>query len=91
MSTEDISQKNLFTNKSLLMLREKQFNIYEFFAGTLILDMKYGYLRSKHNSSFYFSNNELHYAITYYFTKLKIIKSNINKFLIDLLINSIFH
>ena len=85
---EDMSQKRLFASQFLFALREKWFSSHEFPAGTPISDKKYKYLRSKYKNSFYSFNNQLDYSWAHYFIELETIKSNINKFLTNLLIAS---
>lgn len=83
MPIKDISQKRLFLSKFLLVLKKKWFNSHEFLVSTFMSDMKYRYPKSKYKSNFYSFNNQLDYALTYYFTKLETIKKNVNKFLIN--------
>ena len=85
MPTEDTSRKVLLTSESLSALREEWFSSYKFPTGTRILDIKYRYPGSKYNSSFYPFNDQLDYALAHYFVESKTIKSNVNKFLTDLL------
>lgn len=63
------------------------FTIYKFLTSIFILlDIKYKYSRLQYKNIFYLFNDKLNYILAYYFIKLKIIKDNINKFLINLLI-----
>lgn len=63
-------QDKLFKNKFLLFKKKLKFSEYKFVVNTIIFNIKYNYLN---------------YALTYYFVKSKITKSNINKFLSKLL------
>lgn len=54
---ERISQDGLFANKSSFLLREIWFSKQEFFASTLVSDIKYNYPRSQNNNIFYVFNN----------------------------------
>ena len=89
MLTKDTSWKRLLAGGSLLALRKKWFNSYEFLIGTQISDIKYRYVRSKYKSSFYFFNDQLDYALAHYFTESKMTKGNVNMFLTNLLMASL--
>ena len=73
----------LFASKSLLLLKKKWFTKNEFSASTSISNIKYNYLRLKHQNSFYPFNNQLDYTLAHYFAESDSTKSNINKFLFD--------
>lgn len=54
--------------------------------GISITNIKYNYPDLLYKNRFYSFNNQLNYILIYYFTKLEIIKYNINKFLFYLFI-----
>ena len=89
MSTEDISWKRLFASEFLSALREEWFSSYDFPVSIQVSNIKYKYLRSKYNTSFYPFNNQFDYALSHYFAKLETTKNNINKFLTDPLMTSL--
>lgn len=74
----DLTIKKIFWDELLisdfsLLLREKWFIRKKFSTSILILDIKYNYLRLKYQNSFYLFNNQLDYALAYFFAKLEII------------------
>ena len=79
-------QDGLFAIKSSSSLREIQFSHQKFLAGKPISDIKYKYLRSQNNHTFYLFNNQLDYLQAQYFAKFEITKGNIGRFLFDLFI-----
>lgn len=83
MSNKDTSPNRLLASKNLSGSNEKQFDSYEFPAGILISKKKYKHPESKKKSTFYYFNNQLDHALAHYFAQLKIIKTNVNKFLTD--------
>lgn len=62
-----ISQNEFLANKLSSFLREVRFNKQEFSDSTSISDIKYDYLKSKNNDFFYYFNDQLKYALAYYF------------------------
>ena len=78
--------ERLFASEFLSALREKWFNSHKFPAGTPISDKKYKHLESKYQNSFYHFNDQLNYGLAHYFAESETTKSDINKFLTDLLI-----
>lgn len=88
MPIKDISQKRLFLSKFLLALKKKQFNSHEFLVSTFMSDMKYKHPKSKYKSNFYSFNDQLDYALTYYFAKLETIKKNVRKYITNSLMIS---
>ena len=81
MPTEDMSWKKMLASRFSSALIEEWFSSYEFLAGIYISNIKYRYLGSKHNSSFYSFNDQLEFALAYYFAESETTKSNKNKFL----------
>lgn len=65
------------------------FSNSKFSAGTPVLDTRYKHPGSQNNNLFYPFNNQVNYALAYYFTDLKTTKGNINKFLTNFLIKPI--
>ena len=84
--TKDMSWKRLLASEFSSMLSKEQFSSYEFSTDTWISDIIYKHPRSKHKSSFYPFNEQLDYALVYYFVELETTKGNVNKFLINPLI-----
>ena len=80
-----ISQTGLFTSKLSSSLREVRFSKQIFPTGKLVSDIKYHYLGFQNNNPFYQFNNQLDYAFANYFAGSKTTKTNINRFLSDLL------
>lgn len=86
--TKKILWHGLLASKSLLLLKKEWFTENEFCAGISISHIKYNYPSLKHQNSCYLFNNQLDYALGYYFTESKTIKDNINKFFSNLLMTS---
>lgn len=71
------------------IFREVIFGKSEFSANTPVLDTQYKYLGSQNNNLFYLFNDQLNYALTYYFAESETTKSNVDKFLINSLMKPI--
>lgn len=67
-------------------MKNKCFIKNQFPIDTPILDIKYNYLGLQYKNNFYLFKDWLNYTLAHYFAKLETTKSNINKFLFDLLI-----
>lgn len=65
------------------------FSESEFPAGIPVSDTQYEHFGSQNNNLFYLFNDQLDYALVYYFTELKTIKRNVDRFLINPLIKPI--
>lgn len=70
-------------------LREVSFSKKEFFTGKLVSDIKYNHPSSHNNNSFYPFIDQLDYRIANYFANFETKKSNIDRFLSDLLITQL--
>ena len=79
-------QNRLFANELSFSLKEVWLSKQEFLASIPISNLKYNYLESQNNNTFYPLNDQLNYALAHYFAGLKITKDNVDKFLFDLLI-----
>lgn len=80
------SQDRLLKSDSLSSLNKIRFSDQEFATGTLVSNFKFNYLRSQNYNLFYPFHNQLDYVLAHYFAKSKITKSNVDKFLSELLI-----
>lgn len=78
-------QNRLLANESLSSLREVKFNKQEFLASKPILEVKYHHPSFRNNNLFDLFNNQPEYVLANYFTESETIKSNIDKFLSNLL------
>ena len=78
-------QAGLLTNESSLSLKEVRFSEQKFPAGKPVSDIKYHHPGSQNDKPFYPFNDQLDYALANYFTESETTKSNINRFLSDLL------
>ena len=81
MLFEYLSQDRLFRSELSLSLREVRFNEQKFSTIILVSDIKYDYPESQNNNPFYLFNDQLDYALAYYFAEPETTKSNIDKFL----------
>ena len=86
LPTKKTSRDGLLASKSLLSLREEWFTRNKFPTDILVSDIKYNHPRLKHQNSFYIFKDQLDYVLAHYFAESKTTKSNVNKFLSDLLI-----
>ena len=84
--SKHIPQAGLLASELSLSLRKIRFSKQEFSASKPILDIKYYHLGSQNNNLFYPFNDQLNYALVNYFAKFEIIKSNVIRFLSNLLI-----
>ena len=75
----------LLASKFLSLLGEEWFTRNEFPVGIPISNIKYNHPKVKHQNSFYPFNDQLNYALAYYFAESETTKGNVNKFLSDLL------
>ena len=80
-----IPQDELLISKFLSSLRDEWFIGNELPAGIPVSNIKYNHPELKHQNSFYPFNDQFDYVLAHYFAELEITKSNINKFLSDLL------
>lgn len=87
--TSNLTSQNKLFSKLSSIFKEMMFSESVFLASILVLDIRYKYLKSRNNNSFYLFNGQLDYALAHYFTDSKIIKCNNNKFLNYLLIKPI--
>ncbi len=87
--SERTSWAGLPGNESSSSLKEVRFSDQEFAAGTPISNIKYNHLGFQNDNSFYPFHNQLNYGLAKYFAESKTTKSNVNKFLSDLLIASL--
>lgn len=74
-------QDRLFASKLSLFLKKIVFREQKFLASILIFDIKYNYLGSQNNNTFYWFNNQLNYTLTHYFREFKTTKDNLDRFL----------
>ena len=89
ISRKNTSWKKLFASESLLALREEWFSSHESFASILLIsDKKYKHPGFKYKNSFNFFNYQLDYGFAHYIAESETTKSNVNKFLTDLLMTS---
>lgn len=79
-------QNRFLANELLSSLRKIKFNEQEFSIGKFVSDIKYHYLDSQNNNSFYSFNDQLDYALANYFAKSKTTKGNVDRFLSNILI-----
>ena len=75
----------LFTSDLSLSLKKVWFSKQEFLASRPINNIKYNHLKLQNNKTFYLFNDRLDYALAHYFANFETTKSNINRFLFDLL------
>ena len=78
-------QTGLLASESSSSLREVRFSEQEFPAGKPVSNIKYHHLGSQNNNPFYPLNNQLDYVLANYFAESETIKSNVNRFLSNLL------
>ena len=76
-------QDGHFGSELLTFLREVRFSEQEFLASTLVFNIKYNYLGSQNHNLFYPFNDQIDYALTYYFVESETTKSNVDRFLSD--------
>lgn len=76
----------LFASKLTSCLKEVWFAEQEFLANLSISKIKYNHPESQNDNIFYPFNNQLDYALAYYFTNSEITKGNIDKFMSNSLI-----
>ena len=84
-----IPKDDLLASESILSLKEFKFSEIEFSIGKPVLDIQYHHLGSQNNNLFHQFNNYLDYILAIYFLKFETRKSNIDRFLSDLLIPSL--
>lgn len=82
-------QNRLLANELLFSSRLIWFSEKKFLAGKPISDIKYNYRRSQNNNNFYLFNHQLNYLLAHYFADSKNIKSNIKRFLSNLVMASL--
>lgn len=80
-----IPQNGLFVSELSLSLKEVRFYKLEFTTSKPVSNIKYYHLGFFKNNLFYLFNDQLNYVLANYFTKFETIKSNVNRFLSDLL------
>ena len=78
-------QDGLFVIELLSSLREIRFSKKEVLTSILISDIKYDHLRLQNHDPFYMFNHQLDYILAHFFLESKTMKSNIDKFLSNLL------
>ena len=83
--TKNIPWNGLLVSEFLSLSREGWFTRNEFLASTPISNIKYNHREVKHQNSFYLFHNQLNNALAHYFVESEATKSNVNKFLSDLL------
>ncbi len=79
-------QAGLLESELSSSLREVRFSNQEFIASTPVSNIKYNHFGFQNNNPFYPFHDQLDYGQTKYFAESKTTKSNIDKFLFDLLI-----
>ncbi len=79
-------QAGLLRSESSSFLREVKFCDQEFAAGTPVSNIKYDHPGFQNNNLFYPFHDQLDYGLAKYFAESETTKSNVDKFLSDLLI-----
>ena len=79
------SQTGLLEYKLSSSLREVRFSDQEFAAGIPISNIKYNNPKFQNNNFFYLFHDQLDYGLAKYSAESKITKSNVDKFLSELL------
>lgn len=80
-----ISQDRLLTSESSSYFIKVWFCKQDFSADKSISNIKYNYSGSQNNNLFNLFNDQQNYILANYFEKLETVKSNVDKFLFDLL------
>ena len=78
-------QDGLFVSELLSSLREVWFSEQEFSIDKPISDIKYYHPSFQNNNFFHLFNNQLDYTLATYFVESETTKSNVDRFLFDLL------
>ncbi len=78
-------QAGLLGSESSSFLREVRFSDQELAAGIPMFNIKYNYLGFQNDNPFYPFHDQLDYELAKYFAESKTTKSNVDKFLFDLL------
>lgn len=82
-------QDKLLANKLTSSLKEVRFSEQEFPTGKPVSNIKYHHQESQNNNLFYLFNDQLDYALAYYFVDSETKKGNVDKFLFDPLMSPI--
>ncbi len=82
-------QARVLGSKSSSFLSEIKFSDQEFSAGTTVSNIKYNHPRFQNNNSFYPFYDRLDHGLAKYFVESKTTKSNVDKFLSELLMASL--
>ncbi len=78
-------QAGLLESESSSSLREVRFSVHKFAAGTPVSNIKYNYRGFQNDNLFHPFHDQLDYGLAKYFAESETTKSNIDKFLSDLL------
>ncbi len=78
-------QTGLLRSELSSFLNEIKFSDKEFVAGIFLLNIKYNYPEFQNNNLFYPLHDQFDYRLAKYFAEFKNTKSNIDKFLFELL------
>lgn len=83
--TEYTFQAEFLASELSLSLKEMRFCKQKFFANKFVLNIKYYHLGFQKNNLFHLFNNQLDYTLANNFTESEITKSNVDRFLFNLL------